>query len=222
MPLSNRKSYRRTLLKRVLRNQAGVAVIEFAYSLPILIALGLVGTEAAFYVQTQQQVSQIALAAADNVSRVGEAGVLQVRRVYEADVNDIFLGVPKQFADDRFYNNARVIISSVEYDEDDNIFIHWQRCMGEKDFDSEIGPEGTGLGTDDLEDGIDTGQAKVKPVPDGALIVAEVAYDYDPLFGLSPYNSKVIKSKGVFAVRDARDLTGIYDKTGEDPVADCD
>lgn len=211
----------RSMLRVIADDRSGVAIIEFAYSLPILLALGVTGAETAYYVQTQQQISQIALAAADNVSRVGEAGVLQTRRVYEADINDIFLGVPKQFADDEFYDDARIIISSVEYDADDNIYIHWQRCMGQKDFDSEFGPQGTGLGNDTLEDGIDTGAAMVKPIPDSALIVAEVSYDYQSLFGVSPFTTKEIKAKGVFAVRDARDLTGLYDKTGEDSVATC-
>jgi hypothetical protein len=209
------------VLNRLKKDRSGVAVIELAYSLPILMVLGVTGAETAYFVQTQQQISQIALAAADNASRVGEAGVLQTRRVYEADINDIFLGAPKQFSDDSFFENARIIISSVEYDADDNIYIHWQRCMGEKDFDSELGPEGTGLGDDTLEDGIDTGTAMVKPIPGNALIVAEVSYDYQSLFGVSPFTSKELKAKGVFAVRDARDLTGLYDKTGEDPVATC-
>lgn len=207
--------------RKLARDKSGVAVIELAYSLPILIALGVTGAETAYYVQMQQQVSQIALAAADNASRVGEASALQTRRVYEADINDIFLGIPKQFAADGFYNNARVIISSIEYDDEDNVFVHWQRCQGSKDFDSEIGPEGTGLGTDDLADGIDTGSAVVFPVPDSALIVAEVSYDYQSLFGVSPFTTKVIKAKGVFAVRDTRDLSGLYNRSGEDPVASC-
>jgi hypothetical protein len=208
-------------VNRLRQDRSGVAVIELAYSLPILMVLGVTGAETAYYVQTQQQISQIALAAADNASRVGEAGVLQTRRVYESDINDIFLGAPKQFGDPNFFDNARIIISSVEYDADDNIYIHWQRCMGEKDVDSEFGPEGTGLGDDTLEDGINTGAARVKPVPGSALIVAEVSYDFQALFGISPYVSRELKAKGVFVVRDARDLTGLYDKTGEDPVATC-
>ena len=119
-------------VNRLRQDRSGVAVIEFAYSLPILMVLGVTGAETAYYVQTQQQISQIALAAADNASRVGEAGVLQTRRVYESDINDIFLGAPKQFGDPNFFDNARIIISSVEYDADDNIYIHWQRCMAKK------------------------------------------------------------------------------------------
>ena len=211
----------RNFVHLIKSDRSGVAVIEFAYSLPILLALGVTGAETAYYVQTQQQISQIALAAADNASRIGEAGVLQTRRVYEADINDIFLGVPKQFADDSFYDNARVVISSVEYDADDNIYIHWQRCMGDKAFTSEFGVEGTGLGDDTLVDGIDTGAAVVKPIPGSALIVAEVSYDYQSLFGVSPFTTKELKAKGVFAVRDARDLTGLYDRTGEDADASC-
>lgn len=216
-----KKTLLRKIMLRVRDDSSGVAMVEFALSLPILMGLGLTGAETAYYAQTQMQISQIALAAADNLSRVGEDGVL-LPRVFEADVNDIFLGIPKQFDRDDFYDNARVIVSSVEWDVDDNIFIHWQRCMGEKEVDSQYGPEGTGLGDDTFEDGIDTGTSFIRPVPRGALIVAEVSYDYQPLFGISPYSSKVLSSTGVFAVRDARNLTGLFNRTGEDPVSTCD
>ncbi len=31
-----------------------------------------------------------------------------------------------------FFDNGRAIISSLQVDEDDNQYIHWQRCMGVK------------------------------------------------------------------------------------------
>jgi hypothetical protein len=49
-------------LVELRRNESGVALIEFAYSLPIFIGLGMYGTETAHRAVAQMQVSQAALA----------------------------------------------------------------------------------------------------------------------------------------------------------------
>ncbi len=211
----------RARMMRLHKDQSGVAAMEFALAMPFMLTICLTGTETVYFVQQYQQVSQLALNAADNGSRVGSEGALQKLVVYESDINDIFAGIELQMQDAKFLQNSRVIMSSIEYDAGSKIYVHWQRCTGEKDFDSAIGPQGFGAGSDALANGVKVGGARVKPVAGDALIVVEVAHDFQPLFGLSPFTEKEIIQKGAFAVRDTRDLAGLYDRTGSDPVATC-
>ena len=64
--------------------------------------------------------------------------------------------------------------------------------------------------------------ARVTAPADGAVIFVEVAYDYKPLISSTFTSTRTITTRSAFNVRDRRDLTQIYDKTGSDPVADCD
>ncbi len=208
-------------LVKLTKDQSGVAAMEFALAMPFMLTICLTGTETVYFVQQYQQVSQLALTAADNGSRIGSEGLLQQQVVYEADVNDIFAGLESQMDDSTFLHHSRVIMSSVEYDSGNHIYIHWQRCAGDKVFTSTIGTQGRGLGNNDLSRGVKAGGVYVKPVPNDALIVVEVAHDFQPLFGLSPFTEKEIVQRGVFAVRDTRDLAGLYDRTGSDPVSSC-
>ena len=59
------------ILKWLFLNVSGVAMIEFAYSLPFLTVVGMYATELTNYAWTKLQVSQIALNIADHASRIG-------------------------------------------------------------------------------------------------------------------------------------------------------
>jgi Flp pilus assembly protein TadG len=207
--------------KRLKADNSGLALIEFALSLPIMMALGITGSDTAMYVQSTMMISQISLAVADNVSRVGETSSLSLRKIYESDVNDIFVGAEKLAGENDFYGHARVIISSVEYDTDGIPYIHWQRCQGTKAHPSSYGIEGTGKNDTTLAAGIGPTGRKVVPVPGTALIFVEVSYDYQSLFGLAPYIGQEINSTAAFNVRETRDLSAIFNKSGSDVVSSC-
>ena len=76
------------LRQRLKRDTSGVAFVEFAFTAPIVLAMGMLGTETAYFVITHMQVSQVAMQVADNASRVGEQDVLTARKVYESDINE--------------------------------------------------------------------------------------------------------------------------------------
>jgi hypothetical protein len=211
----------RAFSKSLLRDNKGVAIIEFAYSLPILMAVGLTGSETALFVQNSQKISQIAMTVADNTSRLGEVGILSVKRVYEADIDDILAGAQRQMGREDFYDHAKIIISSVENSAAGNPYIHWQRCGGSKVHPSSFGIEGDGLTDSRYANGIGPVGKKVKPVPGSALILVEISYDYQSIFPLAPFAGQAITKTAVFNVRDTRDLTKIYDRTGHDVIAEC-
>ncbi len=184
-------------------------------------ALGFGGAETAFYVQMNQKVSQVSLATSDHVTRLGEVGVLQTKRVYEADIVDIVEGAKRQMNVTDFDTSARIIISSVEWSPSGSPYIHWQRCGGGLAHPSGYGVEGDGLNDTRYADGFGPVGRKVKPVPGSALIFVEMAFKYNSLFPIAPYEGQTIVKTASLNVRDNRDLEQIYDRTGDDPVAEC-
>lgn len=102
------------ILRRLRRDRRGVALIEFGYFLPILLALGVTGVELANYITVRLRVSQLALHIADNASRLGEGSVLVARRLTERDINDLLTGAGMQAGNLNLYGRGRVILSSLE------------------------------------------------------------------------------------------------------------
>jgi hypothetical protein len=116
-------------LRRLGADRRGVAMLEFALSLPIVLAVGLYGIEVSNLALTNLKVSQIALALADNASRVGVANQLAQQQLREYDINDVLQATRLQGADIKLTTNGRVILSSLE--ESGGVQrIHWQRCIG--------------------------------------------------------------------------------------------
>ena len=102
------------LARRLRGDTSGLALIEFAFGAPLVLGMGMLGTETAVLVITHLQVSQIAMQVADNASRVGEQEVLVARKVYESDINDVLYGAQLQAGGLNLYANGRVIVSSLQ------------------------------------------------------------------------------------------------------------
>jgi hypothetical protein len=212
------------MFKRLAAARAGVAATEFALVLPFLLGAGLMGLEVANRVVVQMQVSQLAGQIADNASRIGDTSMLQNRKIYESDLNDLFQGAQLQGGDGLgLFEKGRVIISSLEVvpDTEDQQYIHWQRCLGLKNHTSTYGVEGDGL--DGGLPGMGPAGEEVVAFPGEAVIFVEVAYDYDSIVGDNFGFSNQVSATASFTVRDDRDLTQIYqrDPGDPDPVASC-
>ena len=206
------------------RNRSGVALTEFALSLPLLLTAGLGGVETANLAVTTLRVNQIAVQVADNASRIGDTSSLEDRRIYESDINDLLLGSNIQAGQSiDLYNHGRVIVSSLEVvpGTDDQQYIHWQRCKGTKTHASTYGVQGDGIGT--TLAGMGPPGEEVMAQRGEAVIFVEVSYDYQPLVAGFFGDNRVITSTSAYTVRDSRDLTQIYqrDAGSPDTVASC-
>jgi len=215
------------LARRLRRDTAGVAMTEFALTFPLILGLGLTGMEVSNRVLAQMQVTQLANLIADNASRIGDQSMLEDRRIYEADINDLFFGAHLQGGEDLgLYEHGRVILSSLEVvpGTTDQQYINWQRCVGLKNHTSSYGVEGDGETADDFP-GMGPAGEEVIAFDDEAVMFVEIVYDYQPIIG-TPYGfgSGEIKAIASFTVRADRDLTRIYqrDSGNPDPVASCD
>lgn len=206
-------------LARLLHDRSGVAMTEFALGAPFLLMAGLWGTETANFALVNMKVGQIAVHLADNASRVGDTSTLQNRKIYESDILDVFIGAQIQGGQGLgLYNNGRVIVSSLEVNDDGEQYIHWQRCRGIKNVASSFGDAG-----DVLTDGMGPAGNKVIAQEDDAVIFVEVNYTYRPLISDAFVGTPDIISVASFTVRDDRDLSQIYqrDAGDPDPVQNC-
>ena len=109
---------------RLATDQSGLALLEFALSLPILLTMGLAGTEIAHMALTVERVNQIAMLTADNAARVRDS-------IDETDVNQIMTGAKYVGQSINFSANGRVILSDIQNNPlNSGQWIRWQRCAG--------------------------------------------------------------------------------------------
>ena len=133
-------------LKRDLKcNDSGVSIVEFALVLPVLLTLGLFGTEIARMATVNMTVSQLAVSLADNASRLGQTDNAAVApTITENNVDAVLGGALRDGESIGLEENGRIILSSLEFDGfTDSQFIAWQRCRGDRDAESNYGNDST-------------------------------------------------------------------------------
>jgi Flp pilus assembly protein TadG len=207
-------------LKRLRCDASGLALIEFAFAMPILMVLGLTGAEVTNYITTRMRVSQVALHLADNSARIGTGSQLAAKTITETDINDLLTGAGLHAGELDLFTHGRVVISSVEPvakpNTSNRFKIAWQRCRGAHGYVPQYGEQG------------DTGLVGVGPVgqqvtaPDnGAAMFVEVAYRYQPLIDGDLAPELEIREVASMLVRDTRDLREVYNNENAEE-AFCD
>ena len=103
--------------------RSGVAFLEFAFALPVVLALGLLGLETANYALANLRVSQIAMLTADNAARVRDS-------IDEGDIVELFTGAKMSGNNINFAQNGRIILTDLEQTTDGTKqWVRWQRCV---------------------------------------------------------------------------------------------
>lgn len=197
-------------MRSLKRDISGISIVEFALVLPVLLTMGLYGTEVARMASTKMQVSQIALSVADNASRLGQtdnSGVTPT--ITEADVDAVLDGAIRQGRSIGLEAEGRVILSSLEYDSfEGKQYIHWQRCRGTKVQASAYGNDTTENGINGPEiTGMGQGTTKVTARSGEAVMYVEVYFTYRALFQ-NPFGSgdAEFREEAAFLIRDDRNL----------------
>lgn len=194
--------------RRLRDDASGLALLEFAFVLPILILMSLTGAELTNYITTKMRVGQLALQLADDAARMGNGSMLQAKTITEADINDLFAGANLQSGELDLKTNARVVLSSLEPVANPNTTsrykIRWQRCYGLK---TSYTPAYGTAGQTNLT-GMGPAGRQVTAQDDNATMFVELYYVYQPLVGLGTRapasNFTEIAS---MSVRDRRDLS---------------
>ena len=188
---------------------SGLAMVEFAFAAPLMLSMGMLGTDTAYLVIAHLQVSQIAMQVADNASRMGEDDSLSARRVYESDVIDVLLGAEKLGENISIYQQGRVIVSSLQQNAQGGQWIAWQRCRGAKVYSSSHGTNGAGANGTSFP-GMGGAGRYITASPGTAVMFVEVAYDFRSITPMNLFDDSQIVYTAAFNVRDNRDLTQLY------------
>jgi hypothetical protein len=235
--------------RRLWCDARATSVIEFALGAPLLMTMGGYGVEISNLAVTNMRVSQYALQLADNASRIGVNSGLATYSLREGDINDVLQGARLFGAGAQLTKYGRVTLSSLEnvtqpYDTDPSTAtqrIHWQRCIGMK----------SGTGFDVSQDNSLAGQESTaatpadgqlptlanagKDAPSGmgdvgklvnapagtAVMVVEINYQYQPLFGTLFVKSTKLHYVASMIVRDRRDYRQIYNPTPKATASTC-
>lgn len=193
--------------RRSLRaDTSGLALLEFAFSLPIVLLLSLTGAELTNYIITRMRISQLSLHLADNAARIGTGSQLQAKTINEADINDLLTGAGLQAGELDLFTRGRVILSSLEPDPSNSgkYRIRWQRCRGAKT--AQVSSYG-GAGTNNINGMGKTGRLAIAP-ENGATMYVEVYYEYRPIFQAALAPNGNFREEASMMVRDRRDTTG--------------
>jgi hypothetical protein len=217
---------------RLYHDRAGLALIEFALSAPIMLLVGCYGVELANLAMVHMR--------ADNASRVGAYSNLATQQLREVDVNDILQGARYQGKGIDLTVNGRITLSSLEnvaqsYDTQPVQRIHWQRCIGVRGgvgFDGQFKTNvpTTAGSTDSMNDkgydlplGIsDNGSAPIMAPGGAGVMYVEVNYRTKPLFGTWFVPTQAIHYIASFVVRDRRDYSQIYNPVPKSAPSTCD
>ena len=201
-------------------DRSGLALLEFAFTLPIVLLMTLGGAELANYTTTRMRVSQLALHIADNAARMGDGPQMAAKTITETDIGDIFIGGNLQSGGLKLKERGRVILSDLEPVANPNTTntfkIGWQRCYGDKTHPSTYGA----AGDTDLA-GIGPPGQLVTAQDDNATMFVEVYYEYKPLVATGYAPSLTMTEIASMPVRDRRNLSTGIDNTAGVPVMSC-
>jgi hypothetical protein len=207
----------RRFAARLRCDTSGLALIEFAFTAPIMVTLGLYGLEAANLALVNMRISQIAENLADTASRIGLESSLSLKQIRESDIDDAFQAVRLQGGTYNVTTTGRFILSSLEQNSSGGQWIHWQRCVGRGNFSSSYGTQGTGKTGTSFAGMGPSGQQIQAPGSPGqnAVMYVEAYYVYQPLVSSRLFGTPTIHTTAAFIVRDVRNLVD-----PNDPVSD--
>lgn len=201
------------------RDDRGVAMVEFAFSLPVLLVLSMAGLECANLALAHMRVSQATMLIADNAARVRTS-------IDEADINEIMTGADLATESLKLKANGRVFLSDLEpngkTDSNAGNYIRWQRCWGGGAFTSSYGVAGNGANDASMKFGMGPGTtaaSKVAPASGSAVMFVEVAYNYQPLITDTLFGRKIIRYTSAFNVRERTDQE--VKNAGPSAIATC-
>ena len=207
--------------------RSGVAFIEFAFALPVLLALGLLGLETANYAMANLRVSNIAMLTADNAARVRES-------IDEGDITELMTGAKMAGSNINFAANGRIILTDLEPTATGGKqWVRWQRCDGALNYtgtNTALRPltasgvaitNGTEIYATDRTavsgspssetkatlTSVGSGSNVISASTGSAVMLVEVAYNYQPVIPNSFLQGRQITYTSAFNVRQRTDQT---------------
>lgn len=204
-----------SVVGKLQADQSGFALTEFAFALPVMMALSFYGLEVANYTIVQLRISQAALSLADNASRMAQTDSTAITRtITESDINAVMTGASLQAGKLDLFEHGRVILSSLELNTKKGQRIRWQRCTGAAQYVSSYGGQGTGANNPppsspnaaDAFIGMGLPGREIQASTGTAVMYVQIFYDYEPMFSNLFFDNKMIQHEAAFNIRDTRTL----------------
>jgi Flp pilus assembly protein TadG len=185
-------------LRRLCAENDGIAVVEFAATLPFLILIFLGGAEIVNYTLAHMTVNRIGMTVADNASRVTTV-------IDESDIVEAFAAAQAIGGKMDMLNNSKIVLSSLmpngKTGSNAGQTINWQRCYGKLTVTPAYGVQGAGATNATLAAGIGPTGSKITAATGTAVMFVEVSYDYQPVALSSLIGTKRIRFETAFNVR---------------------
>jgi Flp pilus assembly protein TadG len=165
-------------LRQLRDDIAGLALIEFAYTLPVMLGFGLIGIEYTNVILAHQKTERIASTLSDQIA--GNQVPPNERQI--GDMFDAVQLIANPF---EFGANGGVVVTAVVgiYDDDDDRMrnkIAWQRCSNSDAFESDFGTQWTG--SNDVADGPNiTLPRDIQLAQNQMVIITEVFFPYEEI-----------------------------------------
>jgi Flp pilus assembly protein TadG len=231
----------RVPLRKLKSDQSGLALVEFAVSLPFFMGLTMSGFETANYAYTVMKLNQLTINIADGAARAGVGELFAERRLTQQHINDVFAGALREGGSLvatkntttgawTAKNNVRIFLSSVEpaapFDTSGantrRYRIRWQKCLGGATFTSGYGTRTTATSISAIGP---TGR-QIVPTDTGAVMFVETRFNFQPLIinGFTKLVNTNLAMTAAMVVRDMRDYNGgtngVHPVAGQ-PANDC-
>lgn len=194
------------LLRRLRRETRGLALLEFGFTLPVVLILVLYGIEIANLGVAVLRVHQIAATTADNAARVRDS-------ISELDVNEVLLGGKIVGERMGFANRGRIVMSDVlpngQTGTNAGQKILWQRCTGALNITEsapKYGTEGKGA-TDGTLPAMGATGRTIAASANSAMVFVEVTYRYRPVVSAAIMGTPILRSEASFSVRERNSET---------------
>lgn len=109
-------------IRHLARRQEGVAYLEFALILPILLLLLLGGVEVSRYIQAAQKVDKMTHTIVDLIA--------QAPTISDSELDQIMVAAEHVMTPYPFANNGVIIVSCIGYNEYGQLRVKWQHSGG--------------------------------------------------------------------------------------------
>ena len=173
----------RQLLDRLARDARGIAAMEFALILPMLLMFSVGTIEYSRLILLTQKLQSGSFILADLTARD--------KTLSEDQLANIFLAIDNIIQPFDFAGDGKAIVTSIGVDASNNVVVNWQRDgSGSLVASSQVGSEAEGA---TLPDDLDIVQGET-------VIAAEVFYSFQPLFGIG-VSPRVIRKVAFFKPR---------------------
>lgn len=195
----------RKSISQLIRSTDGVGMVEFAFSLPIVVTILFAGAELVNFVFAHMRISQIAMTVADNAGRVRSV-------IDESNIYEVFAGAELVGGNLEFSKNGRIVLSSLQPNGQTGAnagqVINWQRCYGTMAVAPKYGTQGTGATNASLSTGMGETGNKIVSATGTAVMFVEVTYKYKPImFDRFMKDNTTMRYEAAFNVRERTNQT---------------